>query len=125
MAPGSRREQSFREALEAAWSRESSTLWTPASPAAGQCGVSALVAHDHLGGEILKTRWRDIWHFYNRIDGARIDFTESQFDAPIAYDDLPATREEAFADTNAAQYGYLSAAVAARLDATDEAAESA
>ncbi|MEO0361527.1 MAG: hypothetical protein AAF322_10465 [Pseudomonadota bacterium] len=106
----------FRAALEAAWSRRSSTLWTEETPARGQCGVSALVANDALGGEILKTRWGDIWHFYNRIDGERFDFTESQFDEPPAYLDLPSSREEAFGDTNAEQYGYLSAEVSKRLD---------
>ena len=105
----------FRKALEASWSLQSSTLWKQDKPAAGQCGVSALVAQDHLGGEILKTRYGSIWHFYNRIDGQRVDFTESQFDAPIAYADEPSTREEAFADTNSEQYDYLSAAVRRRL----------
>lgn len=105
----------FRRALEAAWSAQSSSLWTAENPAAGQCGVSALVAQDILGGDILKTRFGEIWHFYNRIGGERVDFTESQFHAPIAYDDLPANRDEAFGDTNAEQYGYLSAAVRGAL----------
>ena len=105
----------FRRALEASWSLDSSTLWTKANPAAGQCGVSALVAHDHFGGEILKTRFGAIWHFYNRIDGARVDYTESQFDEPIEYADEPSNRGEAFADTNGAQYGYLQAAVRSKL----------
>ena len=105
----------FRKALEASWSLRSSTLWRQDKPAAGQCGVSALVAQDHLGGEILKTRYGSLWHFYNRIDGRRVDFTESQFDEPIAYADEPSNREEAFADTNSAQYDYLSAAVRRRL----------
>lgn len=101
----------FSQALEAAWSSQSSTLWTAENPAAGQCGVTALVASDQLGAEILKTRYGSIWHFYNRIDGKRHDFTQSQFDAPIVYDDLPSTRDEAFGDTNARQYAYLSDAV--------------
>ena len=105
----------FRKALEASWSLDSSTLWTEDKPAAGQCGVSALVAHDHFGGEILKTRFGAIWHFYNRIDGVRVDFTASQFDAPLDYADEPSNREEAFADTNGAQYGYLKTAVRSRM----------
>ncbi|MGF1445020.1 MAG: hypothetical protein ACFBRM_02335 [Pikeienuella sp.] len=100
--------RALRAALPAAWSPASSSLWTPESPAAGQCGVTALVVQDHLGGDILKTPWRGIWHFYNRLDGARHDVTGSQFDAPLAYEDLPATRAEAFADTNSAQYAALS-----------------
>ncbi|MEM7743234.1 MAG: hypothetical protein AAF409_05935 [Pseudomonadota bacterium] len=106
-------------ALRAAWSDRSSTLWSRENPAAGQCGVSALVAHDHLGGDILKTRCRDLWHFYNRIDGRRIDFTDSQFDAPITYEDAISNREEAFGDTNAQQYASLRSAVAEFFDAGD------
>lgn len=101
----------FAKAVEMSWSSQSSTLWTADNPAAGQCGVTALVASDQLGAEILKTRYGSIWHFYNRIDGQRHDFTESQFGEPIDYDDLPSSRDEAFGDTNAHQYASLSKAV--------------
>lgn len=103
-------------ALEQSWGPGSSTLWTRERPVAGHCGVSTLVAQDHLGGEILKTRYGDLWHFYNCIDGLRVDFTESQFAAPIAYQDVPATRAEAFADTNEDQYRILSGAVRQHLE---------
>lgn len=103
--------KTFAQAIEMAWSSNSSTLWTAENPAAGQCGVTALVANDVLGAEILKTRYGPIWHFYNRLDGERHDFTESQFGEPIVYDDLPSTRDEAFGDTNARQYACLSDAV--------------
>ncbi len=89
-------------------------------PSAGQCGVSALVVHDILGGVILKTRLGPIWHFYNQIDGVRHDFTDAQFAEPITYDDLPSSREEAFGDTNASQYGFLSRAVAENMSGTLE-----
>jgi hypothetical protein len=45
------------------------------------------------------------------IAGERHDFTEAQFDAPIAYEDIASNREEAFADTNQAQYSHLKMAV--------------
>lgn len=61
------------------WSIESSSKWSPQNPANGQCGVTALVVNDFLGGEILKTKTPDGWHYYNKIDGIRCDFTESQF----------------------------------------------
>jgi len=35
--------------------------------------ISSLI-HDIFGCEILKTRKDNGWHFYNRIDGERIDF---------------------------------------------------
>ncbi|MEL6766696.1 MAG: hypothetical protein AAFP17_05910 [Pseudomonadota bacterium] len=105
-------------ALRQSWSLASSTKWRPENPALGHCGVSALVAHDHLGGEILKTRYENLWHFYNRIDGQRIDFTVEQFAGAITYDDVPSDRAEAFGDTNAAQYDHLRTAVAQHLSST-------
>ena len=66
--------------------------------------------NDYFGGRILKTRTGEAWHFYNEIDGRRLDFTASQFAAPITYDDIPSSREEAFADTNAAEYAALTEA---------------
>ncbi len=34
-------------------------------------------------------------HFYNRIDGVRLDFTKSQFAHAITYTDVPTTRGDA------------------------------
>ena len=73
----------------------------------GQCGVTALVVNDELGGDILKTDVNGAWHFYNRIDGKRVDFTMGQFESPISYDDIPSDRTEAFSDCSAAQYDLL------------------
>ena len=93
--------------LRAAWSTATGGKWRPDNPAAGQCSVTALVVQDELGGDILKTDVDGAWHFYNRIDGRRIDFTMSQFDSPIGYDDLPSNRQEALADTSFKQYELL------------------
>jgi len=99
----------IRKNLEQCWSLKSSSFWTPDNPAAGQCGVTALVIQDVFGGEILKTRLPNgQWHFYNRINNKRIDFTDEQFAEPITYLDQPASRAEAFTDTNDVQYKYLS-----------------
>ena len=97
----------FYGRLRAAWSTETSGKWRSDNPAAGQCSVTALVAQDELGGEILKTDVGGAWHFYNRIDGRRVDFTMGQFDSPIGYDDLPSNRQEAFDDTSVRQYELL------------------
>ena len=97
----------FYHKLRDSWSTATSRQWRSDNPAAGQCSVTALVVQDELGGEILKTDVNGGWHFYNRIDGRRVDFTMSQFDTPIGYDDLPSTRQEAFDDTSAAQYESL------------------
>lgn len=45
-------------AIKKSWSHQSSSKWSNDNSARGQCGVTALVVHDFLGGEILKT-WLD------------------------------------------------------------------
>ena len=111
--------QVFR-ALEKSWGLNSSSKWTARNPALGQCGVTALVVQDCLGGEIMKT-WvvkpdvGELWHFYNLIDNKPIDFTISQFDEPIDYNNRPSNREEAFQDTKGQQYDYLSSTVRKHL----------
>ena len=88
------------EALIKSWSIKTSSKWTIENPAKGQCGVTALVAQDIYGGEIKKTKVREVWHFYNCIAGQRFDFTETQFNERLNYLDAESNREEAFADTN-------------------------
>ncbi|MGP1906874.1 YunG family protein [Metabacillus sp. JX24] len=99
--------QFLHRALLNSWSLNSSSKWTPENPAKGQCGVTALVVHDLLGGEIMKTYAVEGWHFYNELDSVRVDFTASQFDGDLQYGDIPSSREEAFADTNQLQYDDL------------------
>ncbi|MBD3922936.1 hypothetical protein H8B09_29785 [Paenibacillus sp. PR3] len=95
------------EILLDSWSLRSSSKWTLNNPARGQCGVTALVIHDLIGGRIVKTHIGEGWHFYNDIDNQRYDFTESQFSKTIIYEDLLSNREEALLDTNQEQYEYL------------------
>ncbi|KFN04104.1 hypothetical protein D0U04_19470 [Bacillus clarus] len=95
------------KALKQSWSIETSSKWTRENPAKGQCGVTALVIHDLCGGEIKKTKVGKAWHFYNRIDGKRYDFTKAQFSKKITYMDVHSNCEEAFADTNEHQYSTL------------------
>ncbi len=89
------------------WSYRSSSKWTPGNPAKGQCGVTALVINEILGGEILKTMTLEGWHYYNHINGERIDLTKSQFTEPMSYQDITSNWKEAFSDTNHEQYNYL------------------
>lgn len=95
------------ERLRAAWSKRTASVWRAENPALGQCSVTALVVRERLGGELLKTRVGGAWHFYNRVDGRRVDLTAGQFAEAIAYEDLPATPEEALADTSEAQVAAL------------------
>ena len=79
-------------ALRASWSDETcdpvDRPWSPANPAKGQCGVTALVVHDLLGGDLVVaevlhadgTRQGD--HTWNRLpDGTEVDLTAEQFRA--------------------------------------------
>lgn len=97
----------LQSALMRAWSIETSSKWLPDNPARGQCSVTALVVQDILGGDIVKTDVDGAWHFYNLLDGERLDFSESQFSQPVPYADLPSNRDEAFSDTSQKQYQIL------------------
>jgi hypothetical protein len=60
--------------------------------------VSMLI-HDYFGGEILKTRKKRGWHFYNRVDGLRIDLTRPEIDNSDyekGFEDIPATPDETY-----------------------------
>jgi hypothetical protein len=105
----------LERAFAASWSVETSSLWTPENPARGQCSVTALVARDFLGGELLKTTVDGQWHFYNLVEGLRVDFTAGQFASPTVYSDLPATEDEACADTSPRQVDILRASVSRAL----------
>ncbi len=89
------------------------------NPSKGQCGVTALVVNDILGGEIRKTPLSEGWHFYNMIHNTQYDFTESQFSESINYEDILSNREEAFMDTNFNQYNYLKTSVLIELSKTE------
>ena len=96
--------------LRKAWSLSTSSLWTADNPAAGQCSVTSLLIRELFGGDLLKTPLPAGDHFYNRIDGARYDFTAIQFDQPIAYMDLPASRADAERGATRDQLAELRAA---------------
>ncbi|MBO1416744.1 hypothetical protein [Streptomyces sp. FH025] len=59
--------------------------WRPDNPARGQCGVTALVVHDLLGGELMMGEVyvdgvRTDLHWWNRFaTGFEIDLTREQF----------------------------------------------
>ena len=59
--------------------------WTTQNSSRGQCGVTALVVHDHFGGQILCSKVSlegqfDGYHYSNQLpDGRIIDLTKEQF----------------------------------------------
>jgi len=93
--------------LKRCWSIKTSSKWSTDNPYKGQCGVTALVINDFFGGQILKTLVDDQWHFYNRINGQRIDFTAKQFVKKLEYQDVETTRDDALNDINDLQYHEL------------------
>ena len=116
-------EARVRAALLKAWSLDTAVQWTADNPASGQCNVTAAVIHDMFGGEILRTRLPDVWHYYNRIEGVRVDLTDSQFSAPGALFAAPETysddvTDKASAMTNIPQreYDVLSTALRRELE---------
>lgn len=50
----------------------------------------SLLIHDIFGGEILKTHIDKNWHFYNRINGERVDFTSDTRE----FEDIPSNPDE-------------------------------
>lgn len=116
-------ENRVRDALEGAWSLETAAQWSAQNPANGQCNVTAAVIHDIFGGEVLRTRCSTVWHYYNRLDGRRVDLTDSQFTRPGArfatpepYDDAVSDRDAAMEGIPQREYDALKAALLARLD---------
>lgn len=77
-------------AVRAGWGADTTTPeyrphWTPDNPARDQCGVTALVLHDLLGGELIRGEVhvdgvRTDYHWWNRLGrGTEIDLTREQF----------------------------------------------
>jgi hypothetical protein len=86
------------EALKGSLELESDQKLTPDNRPIGQDSLISLLIHDIFGGEILKTHKRKNWHFYNRIEGERVDFTGSEvkFDRDAIFEDIPSTPDETY-----------------------------
>ena len=58
--------------------------------------ISTLI-HDVFGGEILKTYKNKRWHFYNRINGERVDmavYGKDKKDSKKPFEDIPSSTTE-------------------------------
>lgn len=76
-------------ALAASWGADTAweaEMWDPERPSTAQCGASALVVHDLLGGDVLQAEVhrngeRTEFHYWNRLpSGQELDLTRDQFD---------------------------------------------
>lgn len=94
-----------RQALESAWSSDTAVQWSAQNPANGQCNVTAAVINDLYGGDVLRTRYPTFWHYYNRIDGIRVDLTDSQFTRPGARFEAPASYDDEISNLSEAMDG--------------------
>ena len=86
-----------REALMKSLVDDSSALLLPVNPAKGQDSIISMLIHDIFGGEILKTRKRKGWHFYNKVECLRIDFTSSEIEMQKkaeSFEDIPCSSSE-------------------------------
>jgi hypothetical protein len=112
------------------WSEESCDPvdlpgWSPDNPARGQCGVTALVVQDLLGGEVLVAEVhhadgsRQGVHYWNRLHGGiELDLTREQFrDGETIGPATPVARPADLTGARLqAQYETLAAAVQLALD---------
>ncbi len=80
----------LRPLLRAAWGPDTCDphdleTWSPDNPSRGQCGVTALVIQDLLGGdlvlgEVYVGETKVGHHYWNRLpDGSEVDLTADQF----------------------------------------------
>ncbi|WP_407562058.1 hypothetical protein [Streptomyces sp. 184] len=81
----------IERAVRSSWGADTCTpefraRWTPANPARDQCGVTAMVLNDLLGGELVRGEvlvdgQRTDYHWWNRLGtGVEIDLPREQFD---------------------------------------------
>ncbi|MER5363371.1 hypothetical protein [Streptomyces sp. NPDC002785] len=80
----------LEQAIRGGWGADTTTPvhrpnWTPDNPARDQCGVTALVVNDLLGGELIRGEVhvngeRVDYHWWNRLGmGIEVDLTREQF----------------------------------------------
>jgi hypothetical protein len=87
------------EALKRSLAPDSNRRLTPDNQTDGQDSLISLLIHDVFGGEILKTHKKENWHFYNRINGERVDFAGSKtgkYTEANSFEDIPSTPDETY-----------------------------
>lgn len=86
-----------QEALLRSWTPENSLELTSVNNVNIQDSINSHLIHDIFGGEKFKSPKKNGWHFYNRIDGEKIDLfcSESGNQMNICHlDEIPSTPEE-------------------------------
>jgi hypothetical protein len=86
-----------KEALIRTWALDTNPGPASTKLSDSQGSVTSQLIYDIFGGEILKTPENKSWHFYNRVDGERIDITGSEMNKLSRnrqFEDLPSTPAE-------------------------------
>ena len=76
--------EELTKVLEKSWAKETCSpgfreIWTKENPSLGQCAITALIVNDYFGGKIMRCMTSTGSHYYNEINGKRIDLTVDQF----------------------------------------------
>lgn len=99
-----------QEALNRTWDWGFNPGTSPLNPANGQDKEISLLIFNLFGGEILKTPTKKSWHFYNRINGERLDFSKSKVGKIIKatrFKDIPSSPDEANQYIDQADYSRI------------------
>jgi hypothetical protein len=90
--------QIIQKALKQTWDQDNIPGRYPDTPDDSRDSVTSRLIYDIFGGEILKTHKKKKWHFYNRIDGERIDFSgsEAKSSNDNRFEDILSAPEETF-----------------------------
>ncbi|MGA1977078.1 MAG: hypothetical protein ABSG89_04400 [Bacteroidales bacterium] len=86
-------------ALRRTLALDNNTGWISYNHIKDQDSVISLMIHDIFGAEILKTHKKKGWHFYNRINGERIDFAGQEMlksSEDNHFEDIPSAPDEAY-----------------------------
>jgi hypothetical protein len=100
----------IQKTLRQTWESDDNPGFTNDKLADGQSSIVSRLIYDIFGGEILKTRKRGSWHFYNRIDGELVDFTRPDMvksSQNSRLDDIPSTPVETSDYFEQADYSNL------------------
>jgi hypothetical protein len=88
-----------KKALKLTWELDESSGLNPVIPVKNRSCETSRLIFDIFGGEILKTPNKKGWHFYNRINGKRIDFTGSgsgKSSGSRHFEDIPSSPDDTF-----------------------------
>jgi hypothetical protein len=88
----------IHKALKSAWDWGINPCKSTLNLCNGQDKEVSILIFNLYGGEILKTPTKKSWHFYNRINGERLDFSIPKVGKVIkgkGFKDIPSTPDEA------------------------------